>query len=276
MIEINNKNIFEILKEVASKFNNAAQKTIISENSGKHLFEITIILRNFKKKGAILDVGGGMGINLLCINKLLDKNAKFFLIDKFEEYTEENRMGSAETGLKLMQEENIDFISQDIWRESKLPFQEDTFDLVTIFDVTEHLPGSPLEIFKEIIRVLKPGGKIIFGGPNSVSVSKRIRLLFGKNPYISLKSWLSKNYYSHYREYNKSDNIFILKNVGFENIKTYMLPEPTRTQARHCYFNERKINNPLKITVLYIYYILELIFKPFRSSIYCVAQKNKG
>ena len=47
----------------------------------------------------------------------------------------------------------------------KMPFENDFFDLVVCAWVFEHLP-EPLTAVKEIFRVLKPGGKLIFLTPN--------------------------------------------------------------------------------------------------------------
>jgi len=270
---INNKIIFDTLKNIAARFSNAAKDTIIFENSGKHLFEINIIIKNLNKDGKILDVGGGMGINLLCIKELLNKNSGLYLIDRFEEYTEENRMGSSDIGIKLMKEAGILVINQDFWNNKNFPFDFNSFDLITIIDVTEHLPGSPFELFEEIKRVLKPGGVLVFGGPNSVSISKRLRMLIGKHPYILLESWLDRNYYSHYREYSKKDNIFIFEKLGFKNIKTFMVAEPTKTRARYHYFDNHKLKFSFKLITLYILTILEILFPPLRSTIYCIAEK---
>ncbi len=46
-----------------------------------------------------------------------------------------------------------------------LPFQNDFFDLVVSAWVLEHL-DHPEQVFREIYRVLKPGGKVIFLTPN--------------------------------------------------------------------------------------------------------------
>ena len=273
-MEIENKKILETLKNVASRFSSSAKDTIILENSGKHLFEINIIIRNINKSSRILDVGGGMGVNLLCIKELLNKETSLYLIDRFEEYKEGNRMGTYDTGMKMLREYGISVTNQDFWNISSFPFDSNSFDMVTIIDVTEHLPGSPLRLFEEINRILRPGGKLIFGGPNSVSISKRLRMLLGKHPYILLESWLDKKYYSHYREYSRNDNIHIFEKTGFKNIKTFMVAEPSKTRARNRYFNDHRLKLSSKMIVLFLLTILEILFPSFRSAVYCIAEKS--
>lgn len=48
---------------------------------------------------------------------------------------------------------------------SKLPFDDNTFDLITSFDNLEHIKEYK-EVIKEMVRVLKPGGKILLNTIN--------------------------------------------------------------------------------------------------------------
>lgn len=53
-------------------------------------------------------------------------------------------------------------VTQDITKP--LPFEDASFDTLLMSDVLEHLP-NPWEVFGEISRVLKPGGKLILNVP---------------------------------------------------------------------------------------------------------------
>jgi 2-polyprenyl-3-methyl-5-hydroxy-6-metoxy-1,4-benzoquinol methylase len=48
----------------------------------------------------------------------------------------------------------------------KLPYDDNSFDVVTVLDVLEHLP-NPHKVFASINRVLKPGGQVIVQVPNT-------------------------------------------------------------------------------------------------------------
>ena len=268
--EIKVKNI---LSDIAEDFGPPARNTLLFANLGKHREEIKMILSNFNDRGAILDVGGGLGVNLLAIRKLLGESPALFLLDRFEEYVGENRMGKFERNLKFLEEAGIKIINQDFWKNKVLPFKNDIFEEVTIFDVTEHLPANPIYLLKEMYRVLKPGGKIILGGPNSSFLLKRIRLLFGKHPYMPFDLWTTENYYSHYREYSKAEQIELLKMVGFKSISAVMSLEILKTQNKNRYHNDKKVSFSLKTIVLYILYLLEVINPNLRETIYCIGEK---
>lgn len=54
----------------------------------------------------------------------------------------------------------------------KLPFPENNFDLITLFDVIEHIDKSKVgPSLDEIRRVLKPGGKLALSTPNKTFIS---------------------------------------------------------------------------------------------------------
>lgn len=268
-----NKNILEeTLKIVAEKLEAPAKNTILFENRGKHLFEIKTILEN-TRNGKLLDIGGGLGVNFFCLSNLNKNNFEFILIDRFEEYNDSNRMGSFSSAANLMKEVNINVVNQDFWQNKKLPFKDNYFDLISILDVTEHLPGNPLYLLKEAYRVLRPGGLLFLGGPNSVSLLKRVMMFFGRNPYINLGTWLNDKYFFHYREYNKHEQEELIKLSNLKLIKTFMLAEPTNTQAKYRFYYDGKKKRSVKTIILYLMDIMERLIPNLRATVYCIAKK---
>jgi SAM-dependent methyltransferase len=57
-----------------------------------------------------------------------------------------------------------------------LPFRSQTFDLVMMLEVVEHLADIP-HILREIARVMKPGGVAILSTPNRLNVTSRLHYL---------------------------------------------------------------------------------------------------
>ncbi len=61
--------------------------------------------------------------------------------------------------------------------DSRLPFEDSSFDVVVITEVLEHLPYTDITL-SEINRILKPGGKIVGSVPNATRLRNRLRFLF--------------------------------------------------------------------------------------------------
>ncbi len=60
----------------------------------------------------------------------------------------------------------IESYTLDLEEKPKLPFQDNFFEAVTLLAVVEHLDPSLMAIlFKEVYRVLKPGGEVILTTP---------------------------------------------------------------------------------------------------------------
>lgn len=265
------KNAINIISE---KLGKAAKETILFENQGKHILEIQLMLEMLGNGNKILDIGGGLGVNFLLLRQLLknQKDLKLCLVDKFEEYNKDNRMGEDSLALDLMEETNIDVFKQDFWNNNKLPFKSNSFDLVTILSVTEHLPGNPIKILKEIKRVLKPEGKIIHAGPNAFSLMKRLRFLRGKHPHIPFELWIKEKYYSHFREYGVIESKELLELAGFRVIKVLCSLEPLKTQL---VFKNKNFSSK-KAIFMYIIYFIKLIFPNLRPSVYAIGKNDKG
>jgi SAM-dependent methyltransferase len=96
-------------------------------------------------------------------------------------------------------------------------FQTATFDVVTLWDVLEHLE-HPKDTLKEIRRILKPDGLLVFRIPNESSWDAR---LFGKY-------WAGYDPPRHYYVFNEITITNLLLQVGFSitsansNIGSYL------------------------------------------------------
>jgi ubiquinone/menaquinone biosynthesis C-methylase UbiE len=110
---------------------------------------------------------------------------------------------------------------------SRLPFQNDSFDLITANMLVEHL-SDPESQFREISRVLKPGGVFIFHTPNSagyfIALARRVpESLKGRLIYLLDGRKQEDVFLTHYKA-NSPEMIRTLADTcGFEVIKIRMI-----------------------------------------------------
>jgi SAM-dependent methyltransferase len=83
-----------------------------------------------------------------------------------------------------------------------------TYQVVVMAEVLEHLHTAPQRVLSFISSLLAPNGLLIVQTPNAAALSKRIKLLLGRNPYEMLRT--DKSDPGHYREYTIAE----LRNVG--------------------------------------------------------------
>jgi SAM-dependent methyltransferase len=102
------------------------------------------------------------------------------------------------------------------WPEPTAPF-----DLITFFEVIEHLHVSPHHVFAQLYSYLRPNGLLIVSTPNAASLQRRRSLLLGRNPYEALRL----NHHldpGHIREYTQSELLGYGRKAGFTVDAAYL------------------------------------------------------
>ena len=164
-------------------------------------YSADLIKNRFSKDLRILDIGCGGGEFLIQLKEMGFSNLSATDIDQYSD----------------LSKNNVNFKKVDLCYE-KLPWQDNYFDLITAWEVFEHLE-NPHFLIKEITRVLKPGGKVVISMPNVFHIISK--LIFLKTDDFPRWNW--KN--NHITVYSKSIfNKAFLKNLKLEEIK-YFMPE---------------------------------------------------
>jgi 2-polyprenyl-3-methyl-5-hydroxy-6-metoxy-1,4-benzoquinol methylase len=90
----------------------------------------------------------------------------------------------------------------------ELRFPESSFDVVTLWQVLEHVP-YPLTVLKEVYRILKPGGLVVASTPNIESIPAKI---------LRKKWWDIKRL--HINQFTTKTLADILHNAGFKKMSS--------------------------------------------------------
>jgi hypothetical protein len=101
------------------------------------------------------------------------------------------------------------------------------YDVIVFAEVLEHLHTSPLTVLGFLHQSLARDGVLILQTPNAASLFKRIRLLFGVQPYEMIRE--NRRNPGHFREYTVGELRTLAQQTGFEPLAI----------ARRYYFDAR-------------------------------------
>lgn len=263
----------QVIRESAGLWSDTARNTVLNENFEKHRLELRLILDRLPGRGSLLDLGGGVGFNLLCLRQLRP-DAELVLVDRLLEYTEENRMGTASAALDLLRTNHIEVCQIDFWPTWESGFPDARFHVTTCFDVFEHLPGHPIQQLGELARITRPGGWVVFGAPNAVSLMKRVKLLLGRHPYMDFKEWTGDTYFQHFREYTAQEYAELAERAGLVVERVLFSAAVTKSRALNRY--HRRKHAVFSSTALALYGLLaaETLVPALRHTVYVLATKN--
>jgi 2-polyprenyl-3-methyl-5-hydroxy-6-metoxy-1,4-benzoquinol methylase len=126
--------------------------------------------------------------------------------------------------------QTFDVLEHDIER-SPLPFQENSYDAAFFTEILEHVAiRDPKDILADILRVLKPGGVLIFSTPNVCNLSNIYALLNGHNIF-----WAPEIFYGsldrHNREYTPGEVQEVMKLAGLQQVALWGLNDSSNWRA---------------------------------------------
>lgn len=116
----------------------------------------THFLEGFRRSGRILDVGCGLGLFLLALDRA-----------RWDAYGLEVMPAAYQEAQRRLGGGRI--VTEDLGAAA-LPAEH--FDVITFWDVLEHLP-DPVAALKEASRLLRPGGLLLLRAPNFASYLAR-------------------------------------------------------------------------------------------------------
>lgn len=100
---------------------------------------------------------------------------------------------------------------------------DETLDVVTCFEVLEHLRYDPMFMMLEIHRVLRDGGLLVLSTPNAGSWESLARLAAFESPFIFSSYFADGSGIGHCKEYSAHEIRQLAENAGFrvEKLETF-------------------------------------------------------
>lgn len=197
------------LKKIGKRYFMGCEWNVESFNRNfcRHARIIHRVQEDLASSERILDIGPGIGVFAIFVKEI---GKKVSVIDHPEAIREDD----------VLEKNNIPIDRVDVLCE-KIPYPANYFDMVTMFDIIEHLHGSPHHCLQEVRRVLEPNGVLFLTTPNAVNLRKRTRVLLGKSNYPDLESFFRSEYpyKGHVREYTKSEIERIMIWSGFTTVR---------------------------------------------------------
>jgi MPBQ/MSBQ methyltransferase len=237
--------------------------------------QVDLILKVISKENRILDVGAGFG-SFVFAARQRGVNAVGIETEMFEVWYSRERLQEENSGEDL---QNIYLVGTGL----ELPFESESFNVVTLWNVLEHVDDYK-QLLKEGIRVLTPGGFIFLVCPNYAAfrseahyhviwpplIPKKLGSLYlklrGRNPAFFEKCIFYRSNWGV---------LFTLKKYGLEifDIRKDKLKELDSIRNRRI----RQIITLLNRFHLswILHFLLALSFiNPFKNSVFIYARKR--
>ena len=179
--------------------------------------------KNVPRGAKVLDVGTFTGaIPLL----LAWAGYKVTTIEKYDWYGD-----GFNPLIGYLRSNGIEVIDADI--TSDIVFK-DTFDVVQMLAVVEHLHGSPLKVLTTLKGALSPAGRMMISVPNQARLGKRIQLIMGDSTMPSYIDYLQSSYpfTGHHREYTFSEMKVLMSELDFHSFEMSSIRYPGDTLSK--------------------------------------------
>lgn len=220
-----------------------------------------------------LDLGAGAAVIPLVLAK---SGSSVTVLDTWAQYAPErnNLMGTFPQFIEHFEKYGVRWVEHDLF-DTPLPLAAGSFDVITFFDVMEHLP-RPRIVAEEVLRLLRPNGLFLVKLPNTANLRNRLRLLAGRSPHPDdIEDWFSDPFYGHYREMTMLE---VKKGLGLSG---FQIVSAKYTEA--CHWNTRldndrwsrrlRVRSPRELVQL-AYLMATFLVPSYRYEIFVAARKK--
>ena len=109
---------------------------------------------------------------------------------------------------------------------ARVPLDDDFFDFVICAEVLEHVFAPPTQVIKEIVRTIRPSGRLLLTVPNLANLRNRLMFLFGRSPLADPNAVMKSDPlegHGHVREYTRKEIVSVCRAAGLEMVHVRMV-----------------------------------------------------
>lgn len=174
---------------------------MITSEDGPYRHIAETVLRHLKSGDRVLDFGSGPCDRTAVVKALGFQCSAYDDLQDYWHGVEGNR----EKILAFAEQFGIDLRLRRDYED--LPFDDNSFDMLMMHDVLEHLHDSPRGLLIDLLQLVRPGGYFFATVPNAVNIRKRLNVLVGRTnlPPFQHYYWYPGSWRGHVREYTKDD-----------------------------------------------------------------------
>lgn len=171
------------------------------------------LLRKGFRGGSVLEIGSYFGSFALALQRL---GYQVTAVDRYGSYGE----GFA-AYTELMAREGVRVVSTRREDERDVIESLGAFDCVLSAAVIEHIPHTPREFLRMLVRRGRPGGLLCLDTPNLTRWWNRLRLGKGETIFQDLKAQYHCEipYEGHHREYTGDEMVWMMGQVGCSDVE---------------------------------------------------------
>lgn len=177
-------------EELIAHYNKYRRDEYLSPVTIKRYHEILDTFEPYRKTNKLIDVGCGIG---------------YFLVEAQKRGWEVYGTEYTDTAIKICSEKGIRMNQGELDTKN---YAEATFDVITSFEVLEHI-NNPQEEVKKFHTLLRQGGLLYFTTPNFNSLER----------YYLKENYNVISYPEHLSYYTKNTMNKLLTSVGFQKVK---------------------------------------------------------
>ena len=199
---------------------NAPPSSYVQNHRHEYIRTVRDVLSAMPAEGGavrVLEIGSFFGVVCMALKHLgYDVTASDIpeYIEMPEQVKRYSRHGIATASVRLE-----DYI---------LPFSDETFDVIIMCEVLEHLNFNPLPLLKEINRIGKPNSVFYLSLPNGANIYNRRAVVMGHGIGLMVEGFFeqlnprsSVIVNGHWREYTGAEVRQMLEPLGFRIAKQY-------------------------------------------------------